>query len=338
MKKHYDIVAVGGAVADITFYTNHGRVFRTPENPVEQRMLAFEFGAKIPVSEAHFTIGGGAANTANVFKKLGLEVALLSRLGNDEYGQHIKTTFEKKGIRTEYLQKDDALRTGLSFILCNSKKEHEHIVFSYRGANDNLEITPPILKNIRTRWVYLSSLSGSDWQKDLKNLFACAREKNIKIAWNPGNAQIQAGKNSLEDFLKRTEILIVNKDEAIELVLSGVKIGKRNPRFLNKTLYLLNILNEWGPKIVVITEGAKGANALHEGKFYHTKAVKKKIVNTTGVGDAFGATFVYGILTKHNIPDSLRFASYNSACVLTKIGAQEGSLTFDKLLKKESNQ
>lgn len=335
MPERFDVISFGGIVRDITFYTGAGRILRTPQNLMEQRMIAFEFGAKIPLTDAYFTLGGGAANSAYVFCQLGFSAAPVARVGNDEMGENIRYECMEKTLSTSFLQKDKEMRTGLSFILCANKKEHEHVAFTYRGANESLDISSALKKNILCKWFYITSLSEKEWLRDLLALTQYAKSHGIQIAWNPGNLQIQAGKKVLERILRAIDILILNKDEAIELVLSGVKIGKRNPRFLNKTLYLLNILNEWGPKIVLITEGAKGASALYQGKIYKVKSVKKKAINTTGVGDAFGATFVGSIMrNRSDIRSALLSAAENSASVVTKIGAQGGVLTRAELAQK----
>ncbi len=335
MSHQFDVVAVGGVVGDVTFYTNKGRVFKTPENLTEQRMLGFEYGAKIPIHEAYFTLGGGAANAANIFSLLELKTAILCRVGDDKEGENIRDTLKDKNIHLDFMQKDASLRSGVSFIICSGKKEHEHIAFTYRGANETLEITENILQRIDTHYYYVSSLSGDNWMRGFKALVSHAKKNHSKLAWNPGSAQIQAGKKMLENELKKIDILILNKDEAIEFVLTGIRIGKRNPRFLNKTLYLLNMLSDWGPKTVVITEGIKGASVLHFGKFYNTKSIKRKAINTTGVGDAFGATFVATLLeNSKDVLRALRMSAINSASVVTRIGAQEGALSKKELSEK----
>lgn len=335
MEKRFDVFTVGGVVRDINFYTNKGRVLYTPENMIEQKVLGFEYGAKIPITEAFFSIGGGASNTANVFAKLGLKTSVLARIGDDEDGHHILCALEDKHIYVDGIQKDQKTRTGLSFIICTSKKEGEHIAFTYRGANDNLVLHESDLRQMRADCFYITSLSGDDWMKILHTLVKHGKDDNSLVAWNPGTFQLQAGKKILEEILAKVDVLILNKDEAIELALSGIKIGKRNPRFLNKTLYLLNILSEWGPNIVVITEGRKGASSLSQGVLYKVKAVRKLVIDTIGVGDVFGATFIAGILeNSKDIDMALRWAAVNSAYALTKPGAEEGALTREELLKK----
>lgn len=320
---------------DVIFYTDKGRIVRTPENLTIQRMIAFEYGAKINISNAYYTRGGGASNSSYVFSKLGLNSAIISRVGKDIEGEEIVKGMAENKIHIAFVQKDEQWHTGFSLILCSSKKEHDHVVFTYRGANENMEADEKILAGIEAKWFYISSMCGNNWMKALKNIITYAQKKNIPVAWNPGNLQLQSGKKSIEKILKGIDVLIVNKDEAIEFVLSGIKIGKRDPVFLNKTLYLLHILNEWGPKTVVITEGKKGACALREDKVYKVKAVKKKVVDTTGVGDTFGASFVASLIEDpKNMVQALQWGAMNSAYNLTQVGAQEGVLTRDELLDK----
>ncbi len=331
----FDVVTIGGVVRDFTFYTNKGKIIDTPEDLTAQRMLAFEYGAKINVNEAYQTLGGGAANTAASFARLGFKTAIVVKVGKDDIGKDIILKFKKEKINTNFIQTDPELMTGFSFILSADKKEREHIAFLHRGANEKLVFPTPKLKQLRSSWFYITSLSGPAWLKSLNGIFNLAFPRNIKIAWNPGNLQLQAGKKVISNLLKKTNVLILNKDEAIELVLSGMKVGRRNPRYLNQPLYLLNILNDWGPKIVVITDGKKGAWAYDGKKIYYQKIRKAKIINTVGVGDAFGSSFVAGLIkNKGDIKAALNWGMINSASILEHVGAQTGLLGIKDLQEK----
>jgi len=329
---NFDVVTIGGAVKDFTIYTNKGKIFNTPDTLTTQKMLAFEYGAKINASEVYCNLGGGAANAAVSLARLGLDTAIISRIGKDETGKDILAKFKTEKINTQLIQIDQKILSGFSFIISPDKKDKEYTAFLYRGANENLTFSSPRFK---TKWLYVSSLSGSNWLKTLKEIFSFAEKNNIKIAWNPGNLQLQAGKKIISYFLKQTSILILNKDEAIELVLSGIRLGKKNPGYLNKPLYLLNILHDWGSKIVVITDGKKGAWAYENSKIRHIKAKKTRTADTTGVGDAFGSSFLAGFIkSKGNIKQSLDWGITNSASVIQKIGAQNGLLTSNEMIKK----
>jgi len=331
----FDVISIGGSVRDFIFYTDAGRIFHTPENLAAPRMLAFEYGAKINPKEAQITFGGGASNSAVAFSRLGLKTAIVTKIGHDEIGREIIKNLKLQGVDTSLIQTDPKAASGVSFIITTDKKEKEHIAFAYRGAAQNLIFNSKSLKGSKAHYLYLTSLSGKDWAKNLKEIFSYANGIGAKVMWNPGNFQLKAGIKSLHDYLKKTNILILNKDEAIELALSGIKIGKRNPNFLNKPIYLLNILHEWGPKVVVITDGKKGAWAYDGKEIHHSKIVRSKVINTTGVGDAFGSGFLFGYLNeKGNVIKALKYGMINSAAVLTHPGAQAGLLTRKSLLDK----
>jgi ribokinase len=313
----YDVITIGGATEDISFKTNEGILINNKKDPLRQKLYAFEFGAKIKIDNVESTFGGGAANTAVSFSRLGFRTACLASIGSDERGEKILQHLHLEKVAAEFIQKNKKLETGYSFILVGPS--NEHIVFSNRGANDKLKVQSAKLKV--AKWIFISSLSEA-WQANLREIF---KVNNVKVGWNPGHRQIIAGINRLKPFLARTDVLIVNKDEALELCLSSGKIKVNDNSGINETSSLLKILKSYGPRIVVITEGSKGAKCFDGQKIYAQKAIKKKCLNTTGVGDAFGSSFVAGLeLYKGDIAKSLKLAAVNSASVVSRLGAQTG--------------
>ena len=91
----FDIVTIGSAVKDITFYTDKGRVIPTPQNLTSQKLLAFEYGAKITAIDSFQGFGGGAANSAITFARLKYKTAIVTSIGQDETGREIINNFKK---------------------------------------------------------------------------------------------------------------------------------------------------------------------------------------------------------------------------------------------------
>lgn len=331
----FDVVTIGSAVKDVTFYTDAGIVIPTPQNLISQRLLAFEYGAKISATDSFQGFGGGAVNASITFARLGYKAAVITCIGQDETGKEIVNNLKQEKIYTNFIQQDSKRPTALSFIIATAKKEKEHIVFTDRGADEYLFCDPKKISKINSQWFYMTSLCGKACIKNLNEIFSLAKKKQAKIAWNPGNLQLQSGRRYLAPFLKQTEVLILNKDEAIELVLSGVTLGRRNPNHLNRPIYLLNILHEWGPKIVLITDGKKGAYAYDGKNIFKAKILNTKVIDTTGVGDSFGSAFISGLMyTKGHVKKSLRWGIINSGSVVAKVGAQNGIVTLKKLKEK----
>lgn len=326
----YDVITIGGATEDITFYTSEGRLIANRKDILRQKLLAFEYGAKIKISSSHSTFGGGAANAAVSLSRLGFKVAGLIAVGDDTRGEKVIKNLKSQKVDTSLTQIIKNTETGFSFLLVGN--DNEHIVFSNRGANSELDITNHELQNFKNaKWLYVTSLSG-DWKKSIAKIFSF---KGPKIAWNPGHIQLKSGVGAIGGYLKKVEVLIINKDEAIELTASTKECKNKSRDFFNNIVNLLEAIKITGPKIVVITNGRHGAYAYDGNKIYRQKIIKEfKRVNTTGVGDAFGSSFIAGLeLYGGNITRAMRLAAHNSASVVGKLGAQNG-LLHKKDIKK----
>lgn len=324
-----NIITIGGATRDITFITDKGRVIETPENLTEQSLLAFEYGAKIKSEEVYFNFGGGACNTAATFSKLGISAAANCRIGNDDDGKSMIKNLEKLGINTGLIQVDEKRKTGFSLVVVN-KKEGDRVIFVYKGASDFLDVREEEIKN--TEWVYLTSLAGN-WEEDLAEINKAVEGGKAKLAWNPGAAQISADKNKVDKTLQIAEILIINKDEAIELVQSEENL-KLDFNELNDVSVLARLLKRRGPKFIVITDGSNGAYAYDGENVLHSPVTLNKKIDSTGAGDSFGSAFVGGYILTSNIEKALKYGIINSGSVVSEYGAQNGILERGEIEKR----
>jgi sugar/nucleoside kinase (ribokinase family) len=316
--KKFNVISIGSCVRDIIFYTDKAEFIKNPKNdPTKIYLLGFEYGAKIKSDEVYYSFGGGAANTAINFAGLGLKVGVIAALGNDGFGAEIKSRLKNKKVNTELLQIKKNNHTGLSFLVVD-KKSNEHFILVSYGANNTLEFN----KSINTDWYYVSSLGGKNWSAIMDKIVKTKK----KIAWNPGATQLQAGYGKLKKYFSKIEVLILNKDEAIELCLSAKKKGT--------IAKMLKIIHQWGPKKIVITDGEKGAYVYDGKKIYFDRPHHKKPKDTTGAGDCFGSTFITGLIkTKGDIIKSMRLAIRNTTSLVFTPGAQEGLLNWKQLNK-----
>lgn len=320
MKSKFDVITIGGATEDVFFTVDDFVLIDDSKDALHRKLMAFEYGSKVGVPEISVAFGGGAANAAVSFSRLGLKTAMFGAVGNDGRGQSIIRNLSKHNINSLLIEVVTHAHSGISFILVNTGDDH--IVFTHRGANDDFVLNHKQCKEIKKApLVYLTSLSGN-WKKNLNSIFSNAK----LVAWNPGRQQISAGMKVLSPYLRQTNVLICNKDEAIELVSSHASSSPE--RKLNDIRFLLRELKKIVPGYVVITNGERGSMAYDGKKIYQQKIVKvKKIVNTTGVGDAFGSSFVAGMqLYKGNITQSLLLGAKNASSVVGSRGAQPGLL------------
>lgn len=321
LRKKYDIITIGGATRDFYISTNAGKITNNKKSLTQQKLLSFEYGAKIYAEQLFSHIGGGACNTSVGFSRLGLRVSTRICVNEEDGGKSIKQTLKKEGVDISSVTNNNKEKTGFSFIVVNKRsKSRDHIAFSYRGVNKFLNVDQN--DKLNSRWIFLSSFSGKSWQSQLNKIVKIATKNKIKIAFNPGTMQIGTGINKLKNVLKNTSILILNRDEAIELVSS-----KNHYNQAPHIKTLLQELHKYCPGTVVITDSSNGAYAYNGVKFYSQKALRVNVLDTTGAGDGFSSGMIAGLI-KYNgdIRKSLKLGVKNGASVAKKMGAQDGLL------------
>ncbi len=309
----FDVVTVGGATSDILFYSKDGELIST-KNATKEKLLAFEFGAKIYADKIYFDYGGGAANAAVTFARMGLKTSILCRVGIDDNGKNILQNFKQNNVGVDFIKVDKNNNTGFSIILTAKNDSKEHIAFLHRGANDLFSVGDMPLSKISTDWFYVGSLPKENWKQIIENLIPL----NKNIVWNPGIKQLQ-DLSAVKKYLPHIRLLLVNRDEAMEF------------RKLKEIKGLMAYIQSLGVGIVAITDGKNGAYAFDGKKYYFIKAKLVKTINTIGVGDAFGSALTSGLIYGKNIKDSLKWGVSNSAAVVGKMGAQKGILKLGQI-------
>jgi len=319
----FDCVTIGGASRDVFFMTDKGRVIHDP-NSSKKKLVAFGFGSKIIPESTEFSYGGGGANVAVCLARLGLKVSTVLSIGAEGTGSLLVDDLETAGVDTTHVMRNREYHTALSMIVGIPGKDHT--MFLYRGANNHMAIRD--WRSIKTKWFYLSSLTG-DSADMIPELFAYASAHNICIAWNPGSEQLEQGYRDLSDYLEITDILILNRDEAMKLVLS-----KNNRSNTHDMKHLLGALADMTKGIIVVTDGDNGSYVYDQNEIYHQPAYDAEVIETTGAGDAYGATFLAARFLGCGISFSMKMAAHNSASVIENVGAQEGLMNFDTLRAK----
>lgn len=321
----YDVITFGGATRDIFFKTTEGIIFPDPEDD-QEKMLAFKYGQKIITDDASFSFGGGAFNSAVCFSKMGLKAAPCMNIGRDESAKSIKERLDECNIDSSLVTEDEGAHTALSMIIMDKK---DHVAFLHRGANNSLRLSSSE-KMKDTSWFYITSLTGKS-ADILEDIIKFAKENGIKIALNPGSTQLKRDHKKLKDFLKDIEILILNREEAESLVCS-----EEMCEVVSENKVLIWKLHKMGARRVIITEGEKGSYYGEDDMVNFEPAFKKDggVIDTTGAGDAFGATFISGIIKGLDIPLTQKIAAINAAHVTQYIGAQEGLLTHGEIKNK----
>ncbi len=310
----YDVITVGSATVDA--FTNTGsKLFQRSRF---KKYVAVPFGTKIVINDLKFDIGGGATNTAVALSRLGLKVSYIGAIGRGTNSKRVINLLQKENIDTSFIQNDFG-RTGFSVIL--DAVGHDRTILTFKGNNDDLNFNKINKSKLKTKWFYFSSMLEKSFETQ-KRLADFAVKNKIKIAYNPSSYLVKKGAKYIQYILKRTDILILNKEEAAYLV------GKRKPKItLNKLLKL-------GPKLAVVTDGKNPIYATEGKEIYSLKPSPIKVLESTGAGDAFASSFLAGIIKKQDIEFALKLGLVNSQSVITHYGAKNKLMKYKETLNK----
>jgi ribokinase len=314
----FDVITFGSSTIDI-FADTHSKVIKIFDENKETDLIAFSTGSKLIIESLDYTIGGGGTNSACVFSKLGLRTAYMGKMGVGVNGKKVIKALKKENVDTSLVKFSKKYKTGLSLILDNPEKDR--VILTYKGANNHLEYKDINKKKLKTKFIYSSSLIDKSFQTLIK-ISDYAKKNNIKFAFNPSSYQVKLGLDNLKEILNNTDMLIFNLDEAKQLTQK------------NSYKDIIKVLAPFDIEIIVITDGRNEIFSANKSKFYRYKPKKvKNVVDTTGAGDCFSATFITSIIKGNTIPKSLRLASLHSANLIQNIGAKNGLLSWHKLNK-----
>lgn len=150
-------------------------------------------------------------------------------------------------------------------------------------------------------------------------------EGNPLIITDTMNLWIETTKNELLDVLNKTNILLINEGEA-ELLSGTNDIEKSAGK-----------LQELGPKTVVIKKGSSGAILFSGGEKISIGVYPvRKVIDTTGAGDAFGGGFISALASGGSFQDALINGSVLGSICVEGFGIESlKKVNSGELLKRE---
>lgn len=326
------MLCIGSACKDMFLPTEDGLIIDTPEDLVAKKKIAFELGAKYDIRQRHEALGGCSVNVAVGVAKIGKKTACHSLVGRDEIGKWIKQELSKTGVDTSGVFDTESAYSDFSAILID-QGSGERTIFSSHGSSRILKINTDVVANYER--VFIGDLSG-DWKGNLENIIEIARRDGIKLAFNPRQQMIHDDAHFVRNVIGMSEIVLLNKDEAVEILLGTDK--RVSPSDADDEVFLLGEMLKTGSGCVAITDGIRGAWAGDGAMMVHADALRHDSVkDTTGAGDAFASGFIGAILNGRNIEDAICWGIVNSSNSIRYYGGQEGLLSTDELMTLSDN-
>lgn len=288
-----DIAVIGSNMVDLISY-----ITRMPAE-----------GETIEAPDFKMGCGGKGANQAIAAARLGAEVLMLTRVGNDVFADNTIENFRQNGIDTRYILKSDA-SSGVAPIFVDPESRNSIIIV--KGANnllspDDIRAASDDIKQCKLIVLQL--------EIPTETVYAAVRfgeEHGIPVLLNPAPAQ----PDLILDKVKTCAFIVPNETELS--LLTGMPVDSEED-IKNAAA----ALRDAGVKNVIVTLGKRGALWLSaDGHEEHFPPVNVAAKDTTGAGDAFIGCFSTVYVKTLDIAAAIRAANHYAADSVTRLGTQ----------------
>lgn len=253
-----------------------------------------------PTMAAH--PGGAPANYLAALTKFGAKTAMIGKVGSDAFGRLLIKTLKGAGIDTRGMLVSDDVFTTLAFVTLDDSGDREFSFARKPGADTQLrfdEIDLSVIDASKVLHFGTLSMTNEPARDATYKAVEYAAGHGKLISFDPNLRKplwddLDGAKRQMLWGLKHADIVKIS-DEETEF-LFGIA-----PEEAAK-----HIIDSFGVRLVYVTCGA-------EGCFYRTKTASGfvkalsgiAVKDTTGAGDIFGGSAMYGLLRAGGVPEKL---------------------------------
>lgn len=247
--------------------------------------------------------GGKGANQAVAAARLGGQVAMVGRVGNDSFGAGLIENLDRNGVDSSGVERDPAAPTGAALIYVEAGGQNMIVVAP--GANAMVGPGDAQRADARLGPGDLLVLQLEIPIAVIERAVQAARRAGAFILLNAAPAQrLQPG------LLSQLDALVVNEREASALA------GDEDPSTTAAALRTM------GPKIVIVTLGPSGSLFCDETGVHRVEPFAVKSIDSTGAGDAFMGALAVALAAALPRAAAIRFANAGGAAATSSLGAQ----------------
>lgn len=272
----------------------------------------------------HEKIGGAPLNVANRLSSFGHNVAMVSAIGQDEYGQKIIAYLNENKVNTENIQIKKEFQTGKVNVMLNEKGSASYDI-KYPRAWDKIRFTEGA-RNIvlnADAFVFGSLVARDETSRNtLYQLIEFAKYKIFDLNLREPYYTTEV----LVYLMEKADFIKFNDDELFEVCKTlGSKYNslEQNIKFIAEKTKTTQ---------VCVTKGPHGAVLLYNDKLFYNSGFQIKVKDTVGAGDSFLGSLTSQLLKKENPQKAIDFACAVGALVAQSEGANPN------ITKKEINE
>jgi ribokinase len=257
----------------------------------------------------HMGFGGKGANQAVMAAKLGGEVAMVTKLGQDVFGENTLKNFQAWGVNTKHVHFTDQAFSGVAPIAVDPEGHNSIIIVT--GANDLM--TEEEIEAARPE-IAAAQIMVCQLEIPLEITLAALRiayQEGVKTIFNPAPAR----SNLPEELYHLSDIFCPNESETA--LLTGMPVGT-----LEEAEIAARVLIKRGAGTVILTLGERGSLLVTDSMTEHVPVDQVKALDTTGAGDAFVGSLAYFLASGKSLTEAIKRANRIAAISVLSSGTQ----------------
>ena len=295
-----DIAVIGSNMVDLICY-----ITRMPGQ-----------GETVVAPDFQMGCGGKGANQAIAAARLGADVLMITRVGNDLFADNTIANFEANGIDTTHVLRTEAT-SGVAPIFVDEQSRNAILIV--KGANDHLS---PADIDAASDAIATCRLIVLQLEVPLDTVYHAVefgRSHGVPVLLNPAPASPDL------DFARIASVDWFVPNESELALLTGLPVET-----LDDVDAAANSLLEKGMRNILVTLGERGVAWYTDAGRTLIDATLVRSVDTTGAGDAFIGCFAQSLVSGLAVEDALRRAGAYAADSVTKRGTQFSYATAEE--------
>ena len=289
-----------GAKIAVVGSLNMDLVVRAPHMPIP--------GETVIGSDFRTIPGGKGANQAVAAARLGAEVTLIGRVGDDDFGRAQLRNLGELSIDTTHVVVDSEAATGIALITLDANGQNSIVLAP--GANMRLTKEDINAAQGAIVWSDVLVLQLENPLEVVVHAIDIAYAEGVKVILNPAPAR-----SIPKETLAKLDYLIPNESETA--LLTGIEVAD-----LDSAKEAAERLREEGVGTVILTLGDRGAFLSSAKESVHIPGYEVEVVDTTAAGDAFVGGLAVALAQGQNLAEVVRYANAAGALAVTRLGAQ----------------
>ncbi len=253
--------------------------------------------------------GGKGANQAVMAAKLGAKVTMISKVGQDVFGENTLKNFERFGISRQHVHVTDKASSGVAPIAVDEEGRNSIIIVT--GANDLL--TAQEIEAARNE-IAASDVLVCQLEIPLaisQAALRIAREEGVRTIFNPAPAKPELP----PEVYALADILCPNESETE--MLTGMPVAT-----LSECEAAARELLRRGAGTVILTLGERGSLVVTPEFAEHVPAERVRALDSTGAGDAFVGSLACFLAEGCGLIDAARMAGAVATQSVLRPGTQ----------------